>query len=118
MLTLRLATGTTVVEILELLLLLLGSVSVPETETLAVLPIVPVAEPLTTPLIVMMRDAPAGKVGMVPLTVLPETEVGGHTAPPEGLAQLAVIPEIFALMRSVKLAALAELGPALLICRV
>ena len=96
----------------------LGSLAAPAGATLAVLLMVPVADGLTVPVIVITNEPPAGKVAMVPLTVLPEIPGLGHTAPPVVLAHEAVMPVMAALTVSVKLVLLAALGPALVISNV
>jgi hypothetical protein len=83
---------------------------------LAVLVMAPLAVPLTVPAIVMETLPPAGKFGINPLTELPTGEMAaGQVAPPIALAQLAVMPVMSLGTKSVKLALLAALGPALLI---
>jgi hypothetical protein len=75
----------------------------------------PDAEPRTVPLIAITTEPPAGKVGMLPLTLLPETFIlAGHTAPPLALVQLALIALTEDGTKSEKVVSSAALTPAAL----
>jgi hypothetical protein len=72
----------------------------------------PDAEPRTVPLIVITTEPPAGKVGIAPVTLLPETLMfAGHTAPPAALVQLALTPLTDDGTRSEKVVSSAALTP-------
>ena len=115
----RSAVGVSAVLAVLELLALLGSKVPGGTVTVAVLEILPVAEPATVPEIVMVTEPPDGSVATFPVTLLPITEtLAGQVAPPVALPQLAVTPEMRLLTASAKLLVLAALGPALLINRV
>ena len=95
-----------------------GSVTPVGGLTVAVLVREIVAPALTVPAMVMVTLPPLGRVGTVPVTLLPEIETeAGQTAPPEALLQLAVSPLIADTTGSLKLALSALLGPALLITK-
>ena len=112
----KLATGFTVVDTSEKLLLLSGSLTPAAGLIVARLVITPVAEPETCAVIVMTSAPPDGKVGILPLTVLPEMDsVAGHTAPPVALPQTAEPGVKLALRTSLKPVLFAALGPTLLI---
>jgi hypothetical protein len=112
------ALALTLPTVLLALLLRVGSVVPVGGVTVAELMIVPMADALTVPLIVMVTLEPAGKVGTNPLTVLPTTEtLAGQTAPPRALAQEAITPVMVLGTVSLKLVPLALLGPALLMTR-
>jgi hypothetical protein len=71
------------------------------------------------PLIVMTSEPPDGKVGIVPLTMLPVTETTpGQTAPPVALPQVALAPVSDAGSGSLNVAPFAADGPALVIVSV
>ena len=107
------ATARIAVLLVLVLFAVLGSVMPPATLAVAVFVKLPVAEPLTIPLIVISKLAPAGKLAIVPLTVLPETAIlAGHSAPPVVVPQLAVIALMLPGSTSLKLVPLAALGPA------
>jgi hypothetical protein len=108
------ALGFTVPAVLLVLLLESGSVmpggGVAEAEFTSV----PEAEALTVPVIVMVTELLAGKLGTEPLTVLPDTlTLAGHTAPPAAEPQLALSPVMAVGTVSVKVVPSAELGPPL-----
>jgi hypothetical protein len=66
---------------------------------------------------VMTTEPPEGKVGMLPLTVFPDTDITpGQTAPPAAAPQIAVFGIKLTSRISLKLVLLAALGPVLLIC--
>jgi hypothetical protein len=113
----RSALGLTVAAVLLALLAGFGSVTPVGGDTLALLTIVPLAPLVTVPLTFRVTLLPAGSVGIEPVTLLPDIEIGelGQTAPPDALAQLAVTPLIELGTESLKFAPLALLGPALLI---
>ena len=84
------------------------------TATVAVFEIVPVADASTVPVTVKVTDPLAGSVGMTAETARPATlTLVGHTAPFVAPAQLAETPFNALGTRSLKLAPLAALGPAL-----
>jgi hypothetical protein len=116
----RSAFGLTVAAVLLALLARFGSVTPVGGETLALLTMVPFAPAVTVPLMFKVTLPPAGSVGIEPVTLLPDIEMGelGQTAPPNALAQLAETPLIELGTESLKLAPLALLGPALLIVMV
>lgn len=92
-----------------------GSLTPGGRPIVAVLVIVPVAPAETVPLMVMITLAPDGRVGTLPLTVLPEiVMLGGHTAPLATLPQLAETLVIAPGTISVNVVPLAADGPALL----
>jgi hypothetical protein len=104
--------------VVTVLLLLLGSGSlIPEgTPIVAVLVMLPVAPGETVPLIVIVMLAPEGKLGTLPLTVLPLILIFvGQTAPAVALVQLAETPVMVLGTISLKVVPLAAEGPALLI---
>jgi hypothetical protein len=112
------ATAATGVLVVEVLSFKSGSVTPVGAVILPVFVMAPVAVPPTVPAIVMETLPPAGKLGMSPLTELPTGEIlGGQVAPPVAFAQLAVMPVISLGTKSLKLALLAALGPALLITK-
>ena len=113
----RSAFGLTVAAVLLALLARFGSVTLIGGETLALLMTVPLAPLVTVPLTLKVTLLPAGSVGIEAVTLLPDTEIGelGQTEPPDALAQLAVTPLSELGTKSLKLAPLASLGPALLI---
>lgn len=87
--------------------------------TLAVLLMLPLAEPTTVPVIVITTEPPFGKVGIDPATVLLETlMVAGQLAPPDAELQFAPTPVMVAGKLSRKAVLSAALGPALVMVRV
>jgi hypothetical protein len=112
------ATAATGVLVVDVLSAKSGSVTPAGGVILAVLVMAPFAVPLTVPAIVMETLPPAGKLGINPLTELPTGEMpAGQVAPPIALAQLAVMPVTSLGTKSLKLALLAALGPALLMTK-
>ena len=108
------ATGLTPVTSVELLSVAFGSSTPAGLVTVAVLLIVPIALPSTTPLILKVTSAPLGMLAKIPETVLPDTLIGaGQVAPPIALTQTAETVPIEAGTKSLKLAPLAALGPVL-----
>ena len=115
--TARSATGTTVVEALELFDGV-GSTIFAGKLTVAVFTNVLGAVPLTVPVIVKVTEPVAGKVGTAAFTLLPDIEIAaGHTPPlvASNGSHVACTPVIPAGTLSTKLAPSAELGPALVI---
>ena len=111
--TTRSATGLTIPDVEPELLVLTGSVVPAGGDAVAVLVIVPAADATTVPDMVKVTLAPAGSVGILPLTVLPATEIeAGQTAPPAALLHTAAAPLRVAGNVSVNVAPLAALGPA------
>jgi hypothetical protein len=116
LLMLRLATGVIEVLTVDVLLLESGSFTPAAGVAVAVFEMLPVADPLTVAVIVTTTEAPAGNVGTLPLTVLPESATdAGQTAPPLAEPQLAAVGSRFAFRISEKLVLFAALGPVLLI---
>jgi hypothetical protein len=107
----------TVAAVLLALLARFGSTTPVGGETFALLTMVPLAPLVTVPLMLKVTLLPAGNVGIKPVTLLPDIEIGelGQTAPPDALAQLALTPVIEVGIKSLKLAPFALLGPALVI---
>ena len=109
------ALALTLPAVLLPLLLKVGSVVPAGGVTEAEFTIVPVADALTEPVMVMVTLPPAGNVGTWPLTRLPTTEtLAGQTAPPSAFEHEALTPVIALGTVSLKIVPLAELGPALL----
>jgi hypothetical protein len=112
------ATGLTGVIVVELLSVGSGS-TVPDGGVIeAVLLNVPVAEPDTVPLIVIVTEPPEGSVGIVALTLLPLIVIAlGQTAPPLAVPQLAANPVMLAVTASATVLPSAALGPALVMTK-
>jgi hypothetical protein len=113
----RSATGTTVVDALELLDGV-GSTMFDGKLTVAVFNKVFGAVPLTLPVMVKVTEPFNGSVGTEAFTLFPDTEITvGQTAPfAAGITlQVASTPVMPAGTLSIKLAPSAELGPAFVI---
>src|SRR5579862_7904305 len=96
---------------LEVLFAATGSGTAAGDDTVAVLVTLPT--PLAVPETVIDTEPPAGSVGMVLVTELPETFIAPHAAPPAAPAQSAETPVIPAGTLSAKVAPSAASGPAL-----
>ena len=96
---------------LEVLFAAAGSGTPAGDATVAVLVTLPT--PLAVPETVIDTEPPAGSVGMVLVTELPETFIAPQAAPPAAPVQLAETPVMPAGTLSANVAPLAASGPAL-----